>query len=74
MTADRAPISAKQWLILDFIAEHIDEYGWAPSFREIGKAAELRSTSTISWHLSVLEARGYLKRQGFSPRAMAVIR
>ena len=49
--------------------EHLAlEYGYPPTLREIGKAAGLASTSTVSHHLSVLEQKGYLRRGARQPR------
>ena len=44
--------------ILEFIETFWDENGYAPSFREIGEACGLRSTSSVGYHLSTLRSMG----------------
>ena len=69
----RKPLTERQQEILGVIAEYRDEHGYAPSLREIGKLVGL-SVAAVDHHLSVLEARGYLKRGPWgTPRSWAVI-
>ncbi len=65
-------LSAKQVMILQFIAHEIIEHGYAPSVREIGKAVGLSSPSTVQSHLKVLERKGYLSRDASKSRALLV--
>ena len=39
-------LTRRQRLVLDAIRTHVAEYGFAPSFREIGEAAGLKSPSS----------------------------
>ncbi len=55
-------LSKRQENILEFLGEYIDENGYPPSIREIGKAAGISSTSVVSYNLRRLEERGYLSR------------
>ena len=57
-------ISKKEQLIFDFIKNFIDENGTPPSVREIAKAVELKSPSTVQYHLDALVDAGYLERGG----------
>ncbi|CCI83171.1 transcriptional repressor LexA [Corynebacterium otitidis] len=71
-TPDMSSLSPRQRTILSFITESFQERGYAPTYREIGIAAELKSTSSVSYQLSELEAKGFLHREQNKPRAVGV--
>ncbi len=48
----------------------ISERGFAPSVREIGKAAGLKSTSTVQYNLNALERAGYIERDPYLKRTI----
>ncbi len=50
--------------ILKFIEKQVDEKGYAPSVREIGKAVGLKSTATVDW----LPMEGYLREDTFQKK------
>ncbi len=56
--------SNKAELILDYVNQFIQENGYAPSVREIGTAVGLRSTASVSYHLSALQEKGLLRSPG----------
>jgi len=58
-------LTKRQKQVLDFIANFIDENGYCPSYEEIARGLELASLATVHKHISVLEAKNYLKR-GFN--------
>lgn len=58
--------------ILEAIREHIDEYGWAPTIREIGEAVGLSSPSTVLLQLRALEREGKLVLGG-GPRMIRLL-
>jgi repressor LexA len=58
-------LTKRQKQVLDFIAGFVDENGYCPSFEEIAKGLQLASLATVHKHISVLEAKSYLKR-GFN--------
>lgn len=60
----------RQQRILQAIADFAQRRGYAPTLREIGEAAELASTSSVSYQLSVLERKGYLRRNPGRPRTI----
>jgi repressor LexA len=62
--ADMA-LTKRQKQVLDFISKFVDENGYCPSFEEIARGLELASLATVHKHISVLEAKSYLKR-GFN--------
>ena len=45
---------------------------YAPTLREIGTAAGLSSTSSVSYQLSILQGKGYLRRDARRPRTVEV--
>ena len=56
-------LSARQKAMLDYIQEYVGENGYPPSMREIGKAANISSTSVVSYNLNALQAKGYIQRE-----------
>jgi repressor LexA len=58
-------LTKRQKQVLDFIANFVDENGYCPSYEEIARGLELASLATVHKHISVLEAKNYLKR-GFN--------
>ena len=60
----------RQQRILHFISDFTKSHGYAPTVREIGEAAELASTSSVSNQLTVLQRKGYLRRAPGRPRTI----
>ena len=58
-------LTKRQKQVLDYIAGFVDENGYCPSYEEIASGLELASLATVHKHISVLEAKNYLKR-GFN--------
>jgi repressor LexA len=58
-------LTKRQKQVLDFIANFVDQNGYCPSFEEIARGLDLASLATVHKHISVLEAKNYLKR-GFN--------
>lgn len=59
--------------VYQFIVKYISDNGYAPSVREIGKAVDLKSTSSVYAHLVHLETEGRIKTKSYSPRAIKVV-
>ncbi len=66
-------LSEKQIRILNFIKNEIQTKGYPPAVREICKAVNLRSTSTVHGHLSKLEDKGYIRKDPTKPRAIEIL-
>lgn len=66
-------LSKRQQAIIDFIKSEVNEKGYPPSVREIAKAVDLASSSTVHGHLSRLENKGYIRRDPTKPRAIEVL-
>src|SRR5262245_27560365 len=58
-------LTKRQKQVLDFIANFVDENGYCPSYEEIARGLSLASLATVHNHITVLEAKSYLKR-GFN--------
>ena len=48
--------------VFDYIRDTIDQKGVAPSVREICQAVDVKSTSTVQYHIKALEEAGYIQR------------
>jgi len=66
-------ITDKQREILEYIKEEILHKGYPPAVREICKAVNLKSTSSVHSHLETLEKNGYIRRDPTKPRAIEII-
>ena len=55
--------------ILGFVQEFGRREGYSPSYREIGEELGL-AVSTVSYHVSVLESEGSLRRESGQPRTI----
>lgn len=51
-------LTKKQADVLEFIRSHIKEYGYAPSYREIGEHFGLSSPATVHTHIQSLVEKG----------------
>ena len=59
--------------ILDYVNRFIQEYGYAPSVREIGAAVGLRSTASVSYHIQALQEKGMLLAPGAKGRKRSIV-
>ncbi|HEX8869448.1 MAG TPA: transcriptional repressor LexA, partial [Lentzea sp.] len=69
---DTTVLPERQQRILVAIRDWVVEHGYSPSTREIGDAVGLKSSSSVSKHLSALEDKGFLKRGSSVTRPMDV--
>jgi repressor LexA len=69
---DTAALPERQQRILAMIRDWVVRYGYSPSTREIGDAVGLRSSSTVSKHLTSLEEHGFLRRSSTMSRPIDV--
>lgn len=66
-------LGKKQKQILEYLKSEIKIKGYPPSVREICKAVDLKSTSTVHGHLDRLEKKGYIRRDPTKPRAIEIL-
>ncbi|HEV8265942.1 MAG TPA: transcriptional repressor LexA [Gemmatimonadales bacterium] len=67
------PLTRRQHEILEFIAQHIEAKGYAPSFEEIAGKFGFQSLATVHEHLTNLERKGYIRRAHNESRAIEVV-
>ena len=65
-------LTKKQQQIYDYICAFADEHGYPPSVREIGAAVDLKSPSTVHFHLKGLEEAGMINKAEGKTRAISV--
>ena len=72
--SDRAGLglTPRQCKVMQAIEDSIQRHGYGPTLREIGEAAGLASTSSVSHQLAVLQKKGYLSRGAGRPRTAVV--
>jgi repressor LexA len=69
---DASALPLRQQRILLTIQDWVVRHGYSPSTREIGDAVGLRSSSSVSKHLTSLEDKGFLRRSATMSRPIDV--
>ncbi|HMR72474.1 MAG TPA: hypothetical protein PKD68_00500 [Candidatus Saccharibacteria bacterium] len=72
MSNDSRP-SKKQRELLGFIDSFIAGHGYGPSYREIMRALDYKSVSTVAVHVDNLIAKGHLLKRDRSARSLEVV-
>ena len=62
----------KQEKILEYLNQHIEEKGFPPTVREICAAVGLKSTATVSYHLTELKKQGRIQGDSSKRRAISL--
>lgn len=70
--ADTSSLSPRQRRILTIIRDSVVRQGFPPTTRQIGDAAGLKSSSSVSRQLNILEELGFLRRGKSVARALDV--
>ena len=60
--------------IYDIIKDFINKNGYAPTIREIGELANLKSSATVYAHLEALEESGYIKSERSKSRTIRILK
>lgn len=66
-------ITDKQLRVLNYVKDQIKKDGYAPSVREICKALDLKSTSTVHGYLVRLQKKGLIQKASLKPRTIRII-
>jgi repressor LexA len=66
-------LSTRQERILEFIRQYRDEHDYPPTIREIGRAADISSTSVVKYNLERLQEKGYLSRNKDVSRGLRLV-
>src|SRR5207244_11630219 len=64
-------LTERQQAILDFINQYVEENGFPPSVREIGRHFEIYP-ATVQDHISALERKGYIQKKRFQSRTLSI--
>ncbi len=64
--------SKKQRELFNFIDSFIANHGYSPSYREIMRALNYKSISTVAIHIDNLIVKGYVKKKDHSARSLEV--
>ena len=67
-----AKLKSRQRQIYEYIVSFTEENGYPPSVREIGEAVDLKSPSTVHFHMKYLEEAGLIVRAGKKTRAITL--
>ena len=66
-------LTRRQRQIYQYLKEHIQSQGYAPSIAEIGKQFKLSSPATVHKHLSHLESKGLIRKHQNLSRAIEIV-
>lgn len=69
----RRPMTFYQQVIYDCIVKFMEENHCAPTFREIGKMANLSAVSTVHAHLQTLKRKGYINYEPGVSRSIRIL-
>lgn len=72
MQSEKRP-SKKQKELLNYIDGFITGHGYGPSYREVMRALNYKSVSTVAIHINGLIAKGHLRKNGRSARSLEVV-
>lgn len=64
----------KERIILDFIMQFVDRFGYAPTLKEIGESCNMHSPATIHEHIEKLRVKGYIKKLDGASRGLEVVK
>jgi repressor LexA len=70
--ADANGLTPRQLKILSVIKKAVEDQGYPPTMREIGLAAGLSSTASVTYQLQILEEKGWIRRDAARGRAIEI--
>jgi len=74
MRRSKEELNKREKAILKFIEKQINDKGYPPSVREIGKAVGLSSTATVHTYLAKLKEKGYIAKEDQKGRTLKLLR
>jgi len=66
-------LTKRQKEILDFVREHVERHGYAPTLQEIGARFGLSSPATVYKHVEQLVNKGYLRKAPHQGRGIQLV-
>ncbi|MCM3599024.1 transcriptional regulator [Metabacillus idriensis] len=70
----RGTLTDKQNEVLNALYEFIKKEGLPPSYRDLMKIVNLKSSSTIKGHLDRLKEKGFITWEPGLPRTLKIVR
>ena len=67
-------LNKREKAILKFIEKQINDKGYPPSVREIGKAVGLSSTATVHTYIAKLKDKGYISKEDQKGRTLKLLK
>lgn len=74
MKKNSMELNKREKAILKFIEKQVNEKGYPPSVREIGKAVGLSSTATVHGYIAKLSDKGYIKKEDQKGRTLKLLK
>ena len=74
MAKRREGLGERHKKILEVLEHYQDNVGYPPSIREIGKRANITSTSVVNYYLNQLEEEGYIERDRKISRGVRLVK
>lgn len=71
---DENGLNKRERAILKYIQKQMENNGYAPSVREIGRAVDLSSTATVQGYLNKLEEKGFIKKENQKGRTLRLLK
>lgn len=69
----RAPLTAIEQSVYQFLLDHLAENTYQPSVRDIGRHCKIASTKSVTDLLGSLEAKGYIEREPGRSRGVKLL-
>jgi repressor LexA len=66
-------LSPRQQDIVSFMRRFVEENGYPPTIREIGRAVNISSTSVVDYNLNILQAKGLIQRDRAVSRGVKLL-
>ena len=74
MRRSKDELNKREKAILRFIEKQINDKGYPPSVREIGKAVGLSSTATVHTYIAKLKDKGYISKEDQKGRTLKLLK
>jgi repressor LexA len=74
MARRKEGLSERHKKILEVLENYQENIGYPPSIREIGREADISSTSVVNYYLEQLEEMGYIERDKKVSRGMRLLK
>lgn len=67
------PLTKRQKEIFDYVTQHLELHGYAPSYREIAEHFKLGSVATVAEHIESLVSKGLLQKGDNTARSLQLV-